>query len=143
MSVSEKADYSALSVEVGEPILNSPYDEPGRWWSIEEGRAPELRDRRRPAGYFYRDPTAAAPEEGFSRGVWEPLELVHLIRERLGAWRDYGYPGTTRTTLELLRYWRREGREHRLFFAQLEAAETLIFLVEARSDLLQGVARRP
>ena len=23
------------SVEVGEPILNSPYDEPSRWWKLE------------------------------------------------------------------------------------------------------------
>jgi type III restriction enzyme len=127
------------SVEVGEPILNSPYEEPSRWWSLEEGRAPELRDGRRAAGYFYRDPKAPEPEQGFTRGVWEELELVNLIRERLAAWREQGCPGVTRTTLELLRYWRREGRGQRLFFAQLEAAETLVFLVEARSDFLQGV----
>ena len=48
-------------------------------------------------------------------------------------------PGTTRTTLDLIRHWRREGRERPLFFAQLEAAETIIFLKEARSDLLQGI----
>ena len=29
--------------------------------------------------------------------------------------------------------------EHRLFFAQLEAAETIIFLTEARRDFLQGI----
>ena len=33
---------------------------------------------------------------------------------------------------------RRDGRRQRLFFAQLEAAETMIFLNEARSDFLQG-----
>jgi type III restriction enzyme len=43
----------------------------------------------------------------------------------------------------LLRYWRRDGRESPLFFAQVEAAETIIFLTEARSDLLQGVAVPP
>jgi type III restriction enzyme len=32
----------------------------------------------------------------------------------------------TRTTLELLDYWTREGRQHRLFFAQREAAEIII-----------------
>jgi type III restriction enzyme len=127
------------SVEVGEPILNSPYEEPSRWWSIEEGRSPGLRDGRRSAGYFYRDPKEPLPEQGSTRGVWEELELVNLIRERLGSWREQGYPGATRTSLELLRYWRREGRQHRLFFAQLEAAETIVFLTEARSDLLQGV----
>jgi len=68
-----------------------------------------------------------------------PLERVNLIRERLAEWRK-GYPGVTRTTLDLMNYWRRDGREHRLFFAQLEAAETVIFLVEARADLRQGIS---
>ena len=54
-------------------------------------------------------------------------------------WRAAGYPGASRTTLDLLKHWRRDGRQRRLFFAQLEAAETVIFLTEARSDLLQGV----
>src|SRR3990170_559614 len=128
------------SFEVGEPILNSPYEEPGEHWWIEEGRSPERRRGRRPAGYFYRDPKAPEPEEGQpTRGDWQPLELVNLVRERLAAWREAGYPGATRTTLELLRYWQREGRLQRLFFAQLEAAETIVFLAEARSDFLQGV----
>ncbi|MCZ6803107.1 MAG: DEAD/DEAH box helicase family protein [Proteobacteria bacterium] len=38
-----------------------------------------------------------------------------------------------------MNYWRREGKEERLFFAQLEAAETIIFLNEARQDFLQGI----
>jgi type III restriction enzyme len=63
---------------------------------------------------------------------------VNLTRGRLTQWREFGYPGGTRTTLELLRYWRRE-RQQPLFFAQLGAAETIVFLHEARSDLLQGV----
>jgi type III restriction enzyme len=98
---------------------------------------------RRPAGYFYRDPDAPPPEPGApTRGAWQELELVNLIRERLGQWRELGYPGATRTTLELLRYWRRE-RQYPLFFAQIEAAETVIFLTEGRSDLLQGVEVPP
>lgn len=67
------------------------------------------------------------------------MTLVNLIRERVKAWRTAGYPGVTRTTLELLQWWRREGREKRLFFAQLEAAETIIFLIEARQDFRQGI----
>jgi type III restriction enzyme len=55
------------------------------------------------------------------------------------AWRAEGYPGVTRTTLELLEWWRREGRRQSLFFAQVEAAETIVFLTEARSDYLQGI----
>ena len=42
-------------------------------------------------------------------------------------------------TQDLLAWWRRDGRQRPLFFAQLEAAETIIFLTEARADFLQGV----
>jgi type III restriction enzyme len=126
--------------EVDRPILNSPFEEPAEHWRIEDGRAPERIAERRRAGYFYRDPKAPPPEAGQpSRGEWEELELVNLIRERLAQWREAGYPGASRTTLDLIRHWRRDGREQRLFFAQVEAAETTIFLKEARSDLLQGV----
>lgn len=124
--------------EVPQPILNSPFEEPQAHWYIEEGRPPEKRPGRRPAGYFYRDPRIPE-DEGGVRGQWVEMPLVNLIRDRLKAWREAGYPGATRTTLELLRYWRRDGREKRLFFAQLEAAETIIFLTEARADFRQGI----
>ena len=54
-------------------------------------------------------------------------------------WRASGYAGVTRSTLELLQHWRREGRDRRLFFAQIEAVETIIFLLEARADFRQGL----
>jgi type III restriction enzyme len=129
---------SAFEVET--PILNSPFEEPLEYWQIEDGRSPVRALGRRPAGYFYRDPKAPQPEPGQpARGDWAELELVNLIRLRLGEWRKAGYPGASRTTLDLIRHWRREGRKQRLFFAQLEAAETILFLNEGRSDLLQGV----
>ncbi len=127
------------SFEVDTPILCSPYAEPAEHWWIEEGRMPERREGRRPAGYWYRDPKVPEPEEGFTRGEWQPLDHVTLIRERVEAWRAEGYPGVTRTTLELLDWWRRDDLRLPLFFAQREAAETVIFLTEARSDLLQGI----
>src|SRR3990172_7469124 len=126
--------------EVPEPILNSPFAEPEAHWHIVEGEEPVQRPGRRPAMYFYRDPKAK-PEKyaGHEAGTAIELKLVNRIRERVAAWRGQGYPGVTRTTLELLQWWRRDGREKRLFFAQLEAAETMIFLAEARADLRQGV----
>src|SRR5919198_5215637 len=48
-------------------------------------------------------------------------------------------PSTASCAFDLLQWWRREGREKRLFFAQLEAAETIIFLIEARADFRQGL----
>src|SRR5918911_2829639 len=128
------------SYEVPEPILNSPFNEPAEHWNIIEGEEPERLPGRRPSVYFYRDPKAS-PEEysGREAGVAIEMKLVNRIRERVKAWREQGYPGATRTTLELLSWWRRDGREKRLFFAQLEAAETIIFLIEARADILQGI----
>lgn len=126
--------------EVPEPILNSPFDEPKEHWYIREGETPERRPGRRPAGYFYRDPRAPAGDaEHEARGEWQELALVNLIRGQIKSWREQRWPGVTGTTLELLNYWRREGRQQRLFFAQLEAAETAIFLTEARADFRQGI----
>ena len=85
--------------EVAEPILSSPFEEPPEHWWIEEGKLPERRPGRRPAGYFYRDPLAPpADDEGFTRGEWVELEAVNRIRERLAQWRAEDYPGATRTT---------------------------------------------
>ena len=126
--------------EVPEPILNSPFEEPREHWHIIEGEAPEKKPARRPAMYFYRDPKAI-PDKYGGDGVGTAIELklVNRIRVQVKAWGEQGYPGATRTTLELLQWWRRDGREKRLFFAQLEAAETLVFLAEARSDFRQGI----
>lgn len=128
--------------EVPEPILNSPYFEPEAHWQIVEGEEPLRLPGRRPAMYYYRDPKAAPEKyDGNGAGIAIELKLVNRIRERVRAWREAGYPGATRTTDELLRWWRRDERDkrHRLFFAQLEAAETVIFLTEARADFRQGV----
>ncbi len=128
------------SFEVPQPILNSPYEEPARHWWIVEGEAPQLRKGRRLPMYWYRPPTAdigTGPEEGPGTAI--ELKLVSLIRDRVKAWRVAGWPGVSRTTLELLHYWRREGRRTLLFFAQLEAVETIVFLVESRADFRQGI----
>ncbi len=126
--------------EVPEPILNSPYKEPQEYWHIVEGETPVKITGRRSAGYYFRDPHA---EQGTTeedvRGILKDLPQVNLIRERVKQWQDQGYPGVTRTTLDLLTYWQRDGRETQLFFAQLEAAKTVLFLKEARQDFLQGI----
>jgi hypothetical protein len=122
--------------EVPSPILSSPFEEPKEHWWILEGQPAERRQGRRPALYFYRDPKRETEERG---GLAIEMKLVNRIRERVKAWREGGYAGVTRTTLELLQHWRREGRDRRLFFAQIEAVETILFLVEARPDFHQGV----
>lgn len=126
--------------EVSDPILSSPFEEPREHWWIVEGEVPERRPGRRFAHYFYRDPRSATKESAETDiGTMIELKIVTRIRERLAAWRAAGYPGASRTTLELLTYWSREGRKQPLFFAQREAAETVIFLTEARADFRQGI----
>ena len=116
-------------VVIENPISNSPFEEPKEHWHIVEGEAPEQRPGRRPAMYFYRDPKAKPEKEyGSVVGTAIELKLVNRIRDHVKKWREQNYPGVTRTTLELLQWWRRDGREKRLFFSQLEAAETIIFL---------------
>src|SRR5208337_4952430 len=135
-----------MSFEVLEPILTSPFEKPGRYWYIREGEEPQLREGRRPPVIF---PPRDQKEEWTETALLQrskeypagyELALVSLIRERLEVWRGQGYPGVTRTTLELLQWWTREGREKRLFYAQLEAAQSVVFLTEARADFLQGIA---
>lgn len=132
--------------EVDRPILNSPFTAPKQHWFIREGEAAQLRDGRRPALVY--PPREGNVEWDMRDGTlktsttYKPaleMALVNMIRERVLAWRKQGYPGVSRTTLELLHYWRRDGRHARLFFAQLEAVETVIFLREARADFLQGI----
>ena len=141
-----------MTYEVSEPIQNSPFDEPSKHWYIQRGRDPKIVERRRDAfvfgpknrreGWDLSDGTLGPYKHDAEGNDYEDayeLALVNRVRARVAAWRDAGYPGVSRTTLELLRWWRRDGREQRLFYAQLEAAETVIFLREARQDLLQGI----
>jgi len=132
--------------EVPNPILNKPFEEPKRFWFIKEGEAPQLRDGRRPSLVFR--PSEQRVEWDLSDGTLKAsaeypagyeMVLVNLVRERLKAWKAEGYPGVTRTTLELLKWWQREGRKQRLFYAQLQAVEAVIFITEARSDFRQGI----
>ena len=117
------------------------FAEPAQHWLLQEGAEPQLVPGRRAAHYYYRAPgQEAGAEEGAAAGEKIDLPLVNLVRGRVSQWRSEGWPGVTGTTLELLEYWRRDGREKRLLFAQLEAAEAIIFLTEARRDFLQGIA---
>jgi len=45
-------------------------------------------------------------------------------------WRQDGYLGTTKTTARLLEYWQQPDREKKLFFCQIEALETAIYITE-------------
>ena len=127
--------------QVETPILNSPFLEPAKHWRIEEGTPSRIEQGRRRPVYFYRPPSFDVSKEGMDEDIGYEIELllVSRIRRCLAEWRSADYPGAAKITLELLAYWQREGRDKRLFFAQREAAETAIFLTEARADFLHGI----
>ena len=117
-----------MAIVVDEPIINSPFAEPTRHHRMRGGQA-ELLDARRPSGF-----TPGLRTRGGQGTLLEEeyveLPVVNDIRECVRRWREAGYPGATRTTLDLLRHWQTPGRERPLFFCQLEAAETAIWLAE-------------
>lgn len=81
-------------------------------------------------------------------GQEEELALVNLLRQRVTAWRKGAltgreYDGASPVTRELLALWRSEDRMQRLFFAQIEAAETIIFLTEAAEPYRKDIPKIP
>ena len=127
-------------VVIENPVLNSPFEEPQRHFRFsDEGITNEIVETRRVSSYFIPIPD---PSRGQARAT--------LIRHRMDAeerikendfhqsacasgwriWRQGGYLGRHQTTAELLEYWQRPDRERRLFFCQIEAMETAIYLTE-------------
>lgn len=122
---------------VDNPIVNSPFEEPVRYWTYEEGQ-PVLREGRRPAGYYLKARTRG-PQLTLLEEEFIPLEQVNTIRKQVRDWRKQGYPGVTSITRQLLNHWNHPERERRLFFCQREAAETLIWLVETSLVEKEGI----
>lgn len=125
-------------VVIENPIINSPYEEPRRHFRFtDDGITNEVVEERRVSSYFV---PIAQPRKRGQRSLFETEwtqdrvkenELVNMIRRRVGMWRQGGHPGVTPTTARLLAYWTDPGREKKLFFCQIEAAETAIYLTEA------------
>jgi type III restriction enzyme len=138
--------------EVESPIINSPFVEPGQHWVIEKAKPPVKAAGRRRAGYYYRVPEHASKgrkkagqEELFEdyKGEYIDLAVVNKLRELVAKWRLANYEGASSITKELLDLWRSEDRMQRLFFAQIEAVETLLFLVEASESYKKGLPEIP
>jgi len=89
-----------------------------------------LKDGRRRAGYYLKPRTTGGQTALFEE-EFVPLDTVNTIRDKVDSWRERGYPGlTSGITRQLLCHWTRPERERRLFFCQVEAVETLIWLTE-------------
>ena len=121
-----------------DPILCSPYVEPGLHWELDQaGRAMAAKTPQpgRRASALLRP----VPDDHKTAQLAMDMETtvsnddVMAIRRRVGQWRLDGYPGTTSVTKRLLLHWADDDahRQLRPFFAQREAIETFIWLREA------------
>ena len=125
-------------IVIENPILNSPHAEPTRHFRFDDdGITDEIVASRRVSSYFM--PIPKAKKRGGQLQLadeWtgdriEENVLINRIRERVGLWRAGGWPSVTPTTRALLEYWTQPDRERPLFFCQVEALETAIYLTEA------------
>src|SRR3990170_1568929 len=119
------------------PVINSPYEEPRRHFRFsEEGITNEIAESRRVSSYFM--PIPAAKKKGkqlafdteWTKDRVEENKFINRIRGRVAQWRQGGYVGITKTTRQLLEHWTRPDRERKLFFCQIEALETAIYITE-------------
>lgn len=55
---------------------------------------------------------------------------INEIRDKVDAWRKQKWHGVTTVTRELLEYWTHDARNIKLYWAQIEAIETIIYLHE-------------
>jgi len=124
-------------VVIENPILNSPFQEPARHWKFgDTGITNEIAEGRRASSYFMPIPASKTRgaqlelETQWTRDRIEENRLINQVRERVSAWRSLRWPGVTATTRRLLEYWTNPDRERPLFFCQVEALETAIYLTE-------------
>ena len=119
-----------------DPILNSPFSAPARHWRLDGNGAftSVIENERRHSEYLV--PIAQAKKTRQSSfdfaAETRPNELVNEIRGHLESWRKLpaGQSGGTHETARLLDHWRSGETRPPLFFCQLEAVETIVWLAE-------------
>jgi type III restriction enzyme len=127
-------------VVIENPVLNSPYRKPTRHWRFtDEGITDEIVEEQRISSYFV--PIAKPRKAGKDKQLvfdteWtkdriEENKFINQVRGRVKLWREGGYVHVTKTTRRLLDYWTNPQRDNKLFFCQIEALETAIYITEA------------
>ncbi len=124
-------------VVIENPVINSPFEEPKKHFRFtEEGITNEIVESRRVSSYFVPIPRPKKKGKQLSfETEWtedriEENKFINQIRARVGLWRQGGYVGVTKTSARLLEYWTNPAREKKLFFCQIEALETAIYIAE-------------
>jgi type III restriction enzyme len=137
------------------PILNSPYEYPSRHWELDASGQPtqQVLELRRRADFITPIPKPrkqggkksqggiqpqliSTEVEDLSSGdqKYDPTAIINAMREQVDRWRALSNPkdwGVTPETERLLKHWRHHKFSGvRPFFAQIEAVETAIWLVE-------------
>ncbi len=140
------------------PILNSPYEHPGRHWELDEAGQPTQRiiDLRRSAKFITPIPKPkkkkAPTQKGFvfdeGKGLssqkqeYDPTSIINEVRSYVDTWRTLANPNqwqVTPETVRLLQHWRSSNFGGvRPFFCQVEAAETAIWLTEVAPQSVNG-----
>ena len=141
------------------PILNSPYEYPGRHWELDADGQPtgQIIEERRKAKFITPIPKPKKHKRRggqermvFDEGAgvstakqqYDPTPIIDELRRRVDQWRAIGNPsswGVTPETARLLQHWRHyEFTGVRPFFCQIEAAETAIWLTEVAPNEAQS-----
>jgi type III restriction enzyme len=133
------------------PILNSPYEQPGRHWELDDQGQPtqQIIERRRTAEFITPIPKPRKQKAGAGqqrlvldegKGLstqhqqYDPTPIINQLRHHVERWRSLPNPSdwnVTPETARLLQHWRHHDfGSIRPFFCQVEAVETLIWLTE-------------
>ncbi len=119
------------------PILNSPFGEPTRHFKFtDDGITNDIVESRRLSGYFVPIPQPKKKgkqlvfDSEWTQDRFKESEFINRIRDRVNVWRQQGWPGITNTSTRLLQHWSDPERERKLFFCQVEALETAVYLTE-------------
>jgi len=123
--------------QIDKLIICSPYKEPHQHWDRNPiNQEFYMQEGRRPAGYTI----SGKGRDGNPTGITIELKTVNQIRGRLKEWILAGRPGITGITKSLLDFWYESAvRKYPFFFCQLEAIETIIFMVEAPEHYKTGI----
>ena len=134
-----------------QPILNSPYAYPSRYWELDENGQPTLQiiEKRRRAEFITPIPKprkqkgiakqqALVFDEGKGLSTqaqqYDHTATINKVRAEVDQWRQIPDPArwnVTPETARLLQHWRGHAfSDIRPFFCQIEAVETAIWLTE-------------
>src|SRR5262249_1843587 len=122
----------------------SPYKEPTRHFRTDaDNQITSIIDAgRRGSSYFL---PIAAPKKKSTPSLFDALPEertdsghVNRIRKLVKTWRHFGWPDVTPVTRALLEHWHAEDRFRPLFFCQVEALETLIYITEVAKQTKYG-----